>query len=83
MSMSKRFQIPTTAEEQNLYKKAAKKQGISAAEWARRLLREEARQILEEKSWEQFFKKLGQVDPSGDLEAPERFKARPISWKID
>ena len=46
MSMSKRFQIPITSEVQKLYQSAARKRGLSAAEWARRILEREARKEI-------------------------------------
>lgn len=42
MSMIKRLQVPVTEIEDELFKKAARIYSISAAEWARRVLRKAA-----------------------------------------
>lgn len=46
MSMIKRLQIPLSGEEDKLFKAAAKVYQISAAEWARRVLRKAAERDL-------------------------------------
>jgi len=46
MSMSKRIQIPVDARDLALLKQAAARSGVSLAEWARSLLRREAREAL-------------------------------------
>ncbi len=46
MSMTKRLQIPLTGEEDKLFKSVAKVYEISAAEWARRVLRKAAERDL-------------------------------------
>jgi len=46
MSMSKRFQIPVSREDEKLIQSAAKIYKISAAEWARRVLRKAAERDL-------------------------------------
>lgn len=46
MSMSKRLQIPIKTSEEELFKAAARQQGLSTADWARRLLSEKALESL-------------------------------------
>ena len=46
MSMSKRVQIPTGEAEYEHLKRAARKEGLPLAEWARRLLRVGAEEAL-------------------------------------
>ena len=46
MSMSKRVQIPAGEAEYEQLKRAARKEGLSLAEWARRLLRAGAEDVL-------------------------------------
>ena len=46
MSMTKRIQIPTTEGEYEHLKRAARREGLPLAEWARRLLRQGAEQSL-------------------------------------
>ena len=47
MSMSKRLQIPVSPSEDELFKSAAKKEGLTTAEWARNLLKNKAQSVLE------------------------------------
>ncbi len=71
MSMSYRFQIPVTKAENRLYHCAAKIEGLSAAEWARRHLREKAKQMLTKTSLtpEEALKQLfGLEAPVGPVE---------------
>ena len=83
MSMSKRFQIPASPQDQRLFKSAARRSGLSAAEWARRLLRREAENQLREKSWDHLFELLHQEGDLSDWEIPERKPARPSLKKED
>lgn len=76
MSMSKRFQIPTSSKDLRLIQTAARRAGLSAAEWARRLLRREAESQLKEKSWDQLFANLREIPDPGEWELPERGLAR-------
>lgn len=46
MSMSKRLQIPLSEIDESLLKIAAKRAGVSTAEWARRILKEVAQESL-------------------------------------
>jgi hypothetical protein len=46
MSMSKRIQIPISEPEEQLFKLAAKKRGLSLAEWARGHLKEKSQMDL-------------------------------------
>ena len=46
MSMTKRIQIPTSEGEYEHLKRAAHKEGLTLAEWARRLLRRGAEESL-------------------------------------
>jgi len=46
MSMSKRIQIPAAEAEYEYLKRAARKAGLPLAEWARRLLRAGADELL-------------------------------------
>ena len=46
MSRVKRFQIPVNEEESRLLQRAAKAEGLPAAEWARRRLKLEAERTL-------------------------------------
>lgn len=46
MTMTKRIQVPVEEPDLSLFKAAAARSGVSLAEWARRLLREEARRSL-------------------------------------
>ena len=46
MSMNKRLQIPVDEAEAALFRRAARRAGVSLAEWARRLLRAGARREL-------------------------------------
>jgi hypothetical protein len=70
MSMSKRFQVPVDSKRDRLYHAAAKKEGLSAAEWARRHLDQKAKEILEGKDWANFFTAMDSFGPL-DMEAPE------------
>jgi type II secretory pathway component PulK len=45
--MSKRLQIPINTTDEELFKSAAKQEGLSTAEWARRLLIQKAKATLE------------------------------------
>jgi len=78
MSMSKKFQIPTTPNDQRLFHTAARRAGLSAAEWARRLLRREAERAIQGKSWDRLFSELKELPDGGEWEAPQRTPARAI-----
>jgi hypothetical protein len=70
MSMSKRFQVPIDAKRDRIYHAAAKKEGLSAAEWARRHLDQKAKEVLEGKDWPSFFTAMESFGPV-DIEEPE------------
>lgn len=78
MSMSKRFQIPSDDQDQRLYREAAKKQGVPAAEWARRILREQARKELSETTFGDLMKHLESFGEFPDLELPKREPPRKL-----
>lgn len=78
MGMSKRFQIPVTPESQRSYQQAAKKKGISAAEWARRILDREAKKATTETLGDVLDELHALYGPAEDLEAPERDLPREI-----
>lgn len=78
MSMSKRFQIPASPQDHRLFRSAARRAGLSAAEWARRHLRQEAEREIHGKSWETFLTELGAIQDPGAWDTPERKPARPI-----
>ena len=46
MSMTKRIQVPITEAEYEVFRRVARKQGLTLAEWARRLLRAGAEEVL-------------------------------------
>ena len=46
MSMSRRIQIPVGEQDCSLFQAAARRSGLSLAEWARRHLRDKAEQVL-------------------------------------
>jgi hypothetical protein len=81
--MSKRFQIPATPKDQKLFQSAARRSGLSAAEWARRLLRREAEFVLKAKSWDQLFTDIHSLADSGEWEVPKRDSARPVENSED
>jgi len=68
MSMTKRLQIPISQAEERLLKTAAKRSGLSLAEWARRLLRERAKEefMHEKLSPKQSLKALSEINASID-----------------
>jgi hypothetical protein len=81
MSMNKRLQIPITSSEEKLLKSAARKNGLTLAEWARSLLREKAREDLgpKRKSPEDALKSLFSANaPIDTVEAmaQESFRGR-------
>jgi len=83
MSMSKRFQIPASTKDIRLIQTAARRAGLSAAEWARRLLRREAESQLKARSWDRLFSELRAIPDSGNWEVPEREAARRLGGKKD
>lgn len=83
MSMSKRLQIPASPKDIRLIQTAARRAGLSAAEWARRLLRRAAESQLEEKSWDRLFSNLHALPDVADWELPERGPAREVGAKED
>ena len=83
MSMSKRFQIPASAKDHKLFQTAARRAGLSAAEWARRLLRREAESALKEKTWERLFSNLRAIPDPGEWELPKRQAPRKLGKKED
>ena len=76
--MSKRFQIPASTKDHRLFQSAARRAGLPAAEWARRLLRREAEREIQGKSWDSLFSELHEIQDPGDWEVPERKAARPL-----
>ncbi len=83
MSMSKRFQIPASPKDHQLFQAAARKMGLAAAEWARRILREEAESLLHAKSWDQLFTELRSHPGVDDWEIPKRQPVRRSLSKKD
>ncbi|MEO7162842.1 MAG: hypothetical protein ABI041_07980 [Bdellovibrionia bacterium] len=83
MSMSKRFQIPASSKDIRLIQTAARRAGLSAAEWARRLLRREAESQLKAKSWDRLFSELRSLPDPGEWEPPKRDIPRKIATKKD
>jgi hypothetical protein len=83
MSMSKRFQIPASPKDRILFQSAARRAGLSAAEWARRLLRREAEREIQGKSWDRFFSELHAIADPGNWEAPERKPPRLVKKSDD
>ncbi len=81
--MSKRFQIPASPRDHRLFQTAARRAGLSAAEWARRLLRREAEREIQGKSWDRLFSELHSIPDPGSWEAPERKPARPVKSADD
>ena len=81
--MSKRFQIPASVKDHKLFQTAARRAGLSAAEWARRLLRREAESVLKEKSWDRLFSNLRTISDPGEWELPDRKTPRRIGKKED
>lgn len=81
MSMSKRFQIPATVKDHRLFQTAARRAGLSAAEWARRLLRREAESVLQERTWDRLFSELSQQPNLEEWELPERTPGRNVDEK--
>lgn len=69
MSMSKRFQIPSNDEDQKLYREAAKRAKLSAAEWARRILRAQAQKDLKKETFADLLDELATLGPS-EIELP-------------
>ena len=64
MSMKKRFQVPISEHDEGLIKTAARQAGVSAAEWARQMLRKAASRSLhtEEMTAEEALVKLFALD---------------------
>jgi len=46
MSMTKRIQVPITEAEYEVFRRVARKQGLTLAEWTRRLLRDGTQAVL-------------------------------------
>ena len=67
MSMKKRLQVPLTLSEDRLFQSAAKIYALSAAEWARRVLRKAAERDL---SAEVVLDPLDAVKKLGTLNGP-------------
>jgi len=81
MSMSKRIQIPISESEARLYQIAAKKTGLSLAEWARQLMKAKATETMgpSKKSPEAALKALFEINaPVDDVEVmiSQSFKGR-------
>ena len=81
--MSKRLQIPASPKDHRLFQSAARRAGLSAAEWARRLLRREAEREIQGKSWDQLFSELHAIPDPGNWETPEREPARSVKKADD
>lgn len=72
MSMSKRLQIPISEAEEKLLRAAARRRGLSLAEWARRHLKADAQAEigLPKVTPEEALKKLFELDgPVASIEA--------------
>jgi len=78
MSMSKRFQIPSDEQDQKLFREAAHRAGLPAAEWARRILRAQARKELKGATFQEWFSELQKIGETPEWELPVREPAREI-----
>jgi uncharacterized protein (DUF1778 family) len=74
MSMARiqRLQIPVTDEENRLFQRAAQKEGVPAAEWARNRLRRDAERILAQNE---------NLSPADAVRALSKLNAPIADWR--